>query len=223
MLYVDGMSAGKTDLGTLDSQDLLLRGKSTIDEDFMGERERANDLCDIVTAWGYDGLVRDEIGFEVIQCDFDHGLEQVSSLQTFYEEDRLSEHGLSAFQWTRAAGQRYDGIGGNRLNIDFSSMVSGFFFPINISSTTDERPDLIRLAAASELDLKDIKNYLQDVSMQPRRFTVHWQGVVDMVVARYADRFALMGSENTSVSQFISELESLTLAYVDASGIKDSD
>ncbi|KAI6781478.1 Thermolabile hemolysin-like protein [Emericellopsis cladophorae] len=167
VLYFDGMSAGKTDLGTLDSQDLLLRAKSTTDNGFMDERERANDLCDIVTT--------------------------------------------------------YDGLGGNRLSIDFSSIVSGFFFPINISSTTDERPDLIRLAAASELDSKGIKDYLQDISMQARRFTVHWQGVVDMVVARYADRFALMGSDNISVSRFISELESLTLTYLYASGIKDSD
>ena len=217
LLYIDGMSAGKTQMGTLDSQDLILRENKTRDGGFKEEWQRAEDLCQIVTSWGYDGIIRDEIGFEVIYCDFSNGLDFLSATRTFFPEDKLgSERGLRYFQWARAAAERYDSLGGDRVRLDLSSMVSGFFFPINISSTFPGRPDLIRLAAASLDELKDIKTHLRDVAKQPRRFTVNWQALVDMIVTRFADRFATMESQDTSATRFIDELEASILLYVNA-------
>lgn len=217
LLYIDGMSAGKTLMGTLDSQDLIMRENNTKDGDLFEEWDRAVDLCDVVAAWGYDGIMRDELGFEAIYCDFSNGLELLSATRTYLAEDKVGSFGdMGGFQWVRAAAERYHGIGGDRVRIDFSSMVSGFFFPINISSTDRDRPDLIRLAAASLSELKDIKTHLCDVATQPRRFNVNWQALVDMVVTRYADRFALMGSKDVTVSHFIDELEAATLLYVHA-------
>lgn len=224
LLYVDGMSAGKTDMGTLDSQDLVLRGNHTKGDGIFEEWDRAVDLCDIVTAWGFDGIMRDEIGFEVIHCDFSNGLDLISATRTYLMEDKVGGgRDMRAFQWTRAVAERYHDIGGDRLRIDFSSMVSGFFFPINVSSTNPDRPDLIRLAAASLSELKDIKTHLHEVTTQPRRFNVNWQALVDMITTRFGERFALMGSDTVTASWFVDELEAATLLYVNAPPLPDEE
>ncbi|KAJ4267230.1 hypothetical protein NW762_003332 [Fusarium torreyae] len=220
ILLIDGMSAGKTKMGTLDSQDILLRENNT-KEDEMDEWHRALDLCDIATKWGFDGFSRIEIGVEIIKCDFNSGLDLVSMTRTELIDNMIGNVGLGIFQWIRAVGERYNGIAGDRLRIDFSSMVSGLFFPINISSTIAERPDLMRLGAATLDELKDIKAYLKDVWQQPRRFTVNWQGVADLIIDRYSKRLALMAYESLPSHYFVDEIEDATLIWVDAPSLPD--
>ncbi|TVY64884.1 Uncharacterized protein Focb16_v015752 [Fusarium oxysporum f. sp. cubense] len=188
VLLIDGMSAGKTDMGTLDSQDLVLRENNT-DRGSMDEWHRARDLCKLASEWGFDGFVRIEIGIELIKCDFADSLDLVSMMRTELMDRIMGKAGLATFQFVRAVGERYDGVGANRLRIDFSSMVSGLFFPINISSTVVGRPDLKRLGSATLEELKDVKAYLTNVLRQPRRFIVDWQGVADLVIARYIALF----------------------------------
>ncbi|CAI6090177.1 unnamed protein product [Clonostachys chloroleuca] len=217
LLLIDGMSAAKTSMGTLDSQDLLLRENKTFSSGIWDEWQRAEDICSMIADWGYDGFIRDEIGFEVVYCDFSQGLDLISSTRSFFQEDKMGDWSLVLWQWVRAAGERYDGISNDRVRIDFSSMVSGFFFPINISSTVPERPDLERLGAAPLEELVDIKHYLAQVAKQPRRFNVDWQGaVIDLIVNRYADRIAHMATEDISTDHFIQELEGIALGYINA-------
>lgn len=219
LLYLDGTSAGKTYVGTLDSQDEVLCQDDSRQGDILGdEMRRAKALCDMVTEWGWDGIMRMEVGFEVIYCNFSAGLHLDSSLRTLLPEDRLKRDADSVPLWLRAAAERYDGIGGDRVKLDFSSMVSGFFFPINISSTDPERPDLIRLGAAKREHLRDIKAYLQNVFAEPRKFVVNWQAVVDMIIARFGKRLAAMASVGVSGDQFIAELEGVALTYYEAPG-----
>ncbi|KAK7402971.1 hypothetical protein QQX98_011281 [Neonectria punicea] len=222
LLYIDGMSAGKTGMGTLDSQDLLLRENTTNHQQpGFNEIPRALDLCDLAGEWGYDGLVRMEAGFEVIYCDFTNGLNLISMMRTMMPEDKVGDDSLAQFQWARAVGERYNGLGADRLRIDFSSMVSGLFFPINITSTDIERPDLVRLESAGLPALKDIKTYLADVATQPRRFTVNWQGVVDLIVGRFAKRIDSMTSDALSWKLFVDEIESITATWFDAAPLPD--
>jgi hypothetical protein len=220
LLLLDGLSAGKTGMGTLDSQDLVLREDKGDNERF-NEWNRARDLCKIATEWGLDGFVRMELGVEVIKCDFSNDLDLINMMRTEMREDMMAKQGLTAFQWVRAVGERYDDIGADRLRIDFSSMVSGLFFPINISNTDPERPDLKRLDAATLEDLVDIKVYLKGVLRQPRRFTVNWQGVVDLVVNRYSKRIALMAYEQLPSHHFINEVEAATTTWYDAPPLAD--
>ncbi|KAL6855687.1 hypothetical protein J3F83DRAFT_753925 [Trichoderma novae-zelandiae] len=219
LLYLDGTSAGKTFVGTLDSQDEVLCQNDSTDWGFLqDDADRAEALCDIVTDWGWDGIMRMEAGFEVIYCNFSSGLHLESSLRTLVPEDRLKgDVGLVPYLWSRAVAERYDGIGGARVRMDFSSMVSGFFFPINISNTDPERPDLIRLGAAKREHLRDIKTYLQSVFVEPRKFVVNWQAVVDMIIARFEKRLAAMASTSVSADLFIGELEAVSLSYYEAS------
>ncbi|KPM34817.1 hypothetical protein AK830_g11755 [Neonectria ditissima] len=222
LLYIDGMSAGKTSMGTLDSQDLLLRENTTNhDRPGFDEFPRALDLCDLASEWGFDGLVRTEAGFEVIYCDFTNGLNVISMTRTMMPDDKIGDDYLGQFQWARAVAERYDGLGADRLRIDFSSMVSGLFFPINITSSDIDRPDLVRLESAGLPALKDIKRYLADVATQPRRFTVNWQGVVDLIVGRFAKRMGSMASDSLSWRNFVDEIESITSTWFDAAPLPD--
>ncbi|EKJ69884.1 hypothetical protein FPSE_09907 [Fusarium pseudograminearum CS3096] len=215
LLLIDGMSAGKTHMGTLDSQDLVLRANKDASEK-MGERSRARELCELAAKWGLDGFVRMEIGVEVIKCDFRKDLDLVNVMRTEVRDDIMEDKGMDAFQWIRAVAERYDGIGADRLRIDFSSMISGLFFPINISNTNPKRPDLKRLGAATPKELNDIKVYLKGVLSQPRRYTVNWQGVVDLIVSRYSRRIALMAYKRLPSHYFINEVEGATMTWYDA-------
>jgi hypothetical protein len=218
LLYIDGTSAGKSPIGTLDSQDNLLCKNSSSHWDTMeDEMYRAKTMCDLVTKWGWDGIMRMEIGFEVIYCNFSSGLQLDSALRTILSEDRLrNDSFMVPYLWSRAAAERYDGLGGDRVQMDFSSMVSGFFFPINISNTDPERPDLIRLKAAKREHLLDIRTYLISVFSEPRKFIVNWQAVVDMIVTRFSKRLAAIVWADVSMDLFIGELESATLTHYEA-------
>ena len=218
LLYVDGMSAGKTHMGTLDTQDLVLReNKTSHDWDpFMDELARASNICDLMKEWGYDGFMRMEIGFEVVYCDFSVGVDLVTIQRTVLRDEGRGDEFLNLYRWARAVAERYDGLGGDRVRIDFSSMVSGYFFPVNISNTDPKRPDLHRLAAADLDELTDIKLHVRDVFTKPRRFTVNWQAVVDMIVTRFSNRLTVMASPELSSSKFMGEVAVASLTYFDA-------
>ncbi|RYP52925.1 hypothetical protein DL768_002021 [Monosporascus sp. mg162] len=69
-------------MGMLDTQDLVLRSvRSPSDEPLWDEYDRAKELCGLVTDWGYDGIIRMEIGFEAIYCNFASGLDVLSVLR----------------------------------------------------------------------------------------------------------------------------------------------
>ncbi|UKZ96219.1 uncharacterized protein TrAFT101_011020 [Trichoderma asperellum] len=224
LLYIDGSGAAKSPIGTLDSQDHVLFPNSSWQwYNIQSEMQRATAMCDMITKWGWAGIMRMEIGFEVIWCDFkSDDLQHESSVRALIQEDRLKDDDfMSPYLWTRAVAERYDGLGGDRVKMDFSSMVSGFFFPINISHTDPERPDLIRLKAAKLKHRLDIRTYLQKVFEEPRRFNVNWQGIVDMIVTRFSKRLAAMASTNVSTDIFIGELEGAVLAYYEAPGLPD--
>ncbi|KAL7917941.1 hypothetical protein ACQKWADRAFT_265908 [Trichoderma austrokoningii] len=223
LLYVDGSGAAKSPIGTLDSQDYVLSPNRSFEwYNLAGEMERATAMCDMITKWGWSGIMRMEIGYEVIWCDFKSDLIHESSVRALIQEDRLKEDRfLNTYIWTRAVAERYDGLGGDRVKMDFSSMVSGFFFPINISHTDPERPDLIRLKAATLEHRLDIRAYLLKVFSEPRRFNVNWQGIVDMIVTRFSKRLAAMASTVLSADMFIEELEHATLTYLEAPGLPD--
>ncbi|KAF7544380.1 hypothetical protein G7Z17_g9994 [Cylindrodendrum hubeiense] len=222
LLYIDGTSAGKTSMGTLDSQDLLLRENTTHhDGGGFSEIPRALDLCDLAGEWGFDGVMRMEAGFEIIYCDFSDGLDLISMTRTMMPDDKLVDNSMGSFQWARAVGERYNGLGGDRIRFDFSSMVSALFFPVNITSSDIERPDLVRLESVSQDDLKVIKTYLAKVATQPRRFTVNWQGIVDLIVSRFAQRMSSMASETLSWQYFITEVETITSTWFDAAPLPD--
>lgn len=239
-LYVDGMSGGKTTMGTLDTQDYLLRSDKTtsytMDEPPhmgkraggpMDERRRAYELCEMCYYWDLSGVIRMEAGFEIIHCDFKDGLEQIQALQRPDPRDGERGRGGSVgnFEFMRALSERYDGIGSSRTTIDFSSMVSAYFYPVNLTNPDPKRPDLPRLANVTDAELAAIKADLNRVIYE--RYdgdnrSVGWQDVTDLFVSRYADRFKYMTEKISSASHLLDEINHLLTVYIDYSS-KDLD
>lgn len=240
-IYVDGMGAGKTSMGTLDSQDLILRSKRPEDDAEparwpqdhegdhppkgpggggpMGERQRAIDLCELVQKWGLDGIIRMEAGFEIIQCDFSNGLEQIQALQRPKNIDPRPGHKrLGGLEQLRGLAERYQGIGSTRTIIDYSSMVSAFFFPINLTNPDAKRQDLPRLSSADPDGLAAIKAYVDKMvyeRVDQISRAIDWQDVTDIIVARYADRLKLMAEEILTLEEMAGEISFLTNVFID--------
>ncbi|KAJ3493336.1 hypothetical protein NLG97_g4798 [Lecanicillium saksenae] len=212
-LYLDGMSGGKTTLGTMDLELYVLYGKKN--EDYEDDEwARAEVICKDITQWGYDGYIRMEVGFEYIHCDFSKDLDLISSLRVHDHQGVISDSSMITFQWARAVAENYDGVGADRLRIDFSSMLSGLLYPLNITTTDPARRDLMRLATAGIPELQRLKVELERISRQPRRFTVNWQAVTESIVRRYANRLAFMASGNITQAYLIDEFETASRSHV---------
>ncbi|ORY58538.1 uncharacterized protein BCR38DRAFT_447590 [Pseudomassariella vexata] len=218
LLYVDGMSAGKSYMGTLDTQDLILRLLNNTDKGALRELERARELCDHVTEWGYDGLIRMEIGFEVIYCNFIYGLELIGMVRRPFMKvvhDDEIHSGSSLFIWARAVGQRYDGFTGGMVRLDFSRMVSAYFYPVNITNPDPNAQELPRLISSTFEERRQIYYRVREVSLRGKRSSIEWQTIVDAIITRYADRLDMMTLPSIYPSQFVHELFRVTDTYWD--------
>ena len=190
LLYIDGMSAGKTSMGTLDTQDIVLRNvtDSTMP---WADYQRAKDLCALGVEWGLEGFIRMEAGFELILCNFTDGLDFLSARKTPQYDRPEGYDEMSRFEYMRGVAARYQGITAGRLTIDHSAMVSAFFYPLNLTNPDQSRPDLPRLVSSEVEAIGHLKSDLRQVLSldRPQQHSgIDWQGVVDMIVTRYSDR-----------------------------------
>jgi hypothetical protein len=195
LLYIDGMSAGKTENGTLDSQDYILLNNSIPHSGGMWERERAQGMCNIsLGEWGgrVDGFLRMEAGFEIILCHFERDLEVKSISRAGGEcknckEDR--DDVLLGFRYLRAVADRYHKIGGDRVKMNYEKMITAYTLDTDLFSFDERGP---RLKGVSENNLRKLRKSLGDmVQSEPNPFkeaTTNWQAIADMIVTRYSDR-----------------------------------
>ncbi|KAJ4387601.1 hypothetical protein N0V93_008197 [Gnomoniopsis smithogilvyi] len=237
LLYFDGMSAAKGCLGTVDTQDLVMRminGTSPCDQFFVDimihDIARVSEICDIITPLGYDGLLRMEVGFEIVYCDFDDGglhlLSQLrrpfwDKMKAWYDFARMS------FHMARAASQHYDGMAeAGRLQLDFSRMISAYFYPINVTNPNEDAEDhapgartFPRLLFTTHHERQSIQRRVQDVAGTRSGPGINWQAIVDAIVSRYADRLALLAElspaiQHSDASLFAAEVFTATNTYV---------
>lgn len=214
LLYVDGQSAAKSDKGTLDVQDLILRDPSSDhgspdDQPSRGpggppgDSVRALELCNSVgNEWEdkIDGILRMEAGFEIILCSFEDNLDMISIKQQKVRNgngpgSRDSGDQLSYYQ---AVAARFDGIGGHRVSLDYDSMISVFSYR---NATYFNDAGLPRVANDSdtiEVIREDVRTMLTHSAPPTTIATVDWQSITDMIVKRYATRIALIASDNVS-------------------------
>lgn len=216
LLLVDGLSAAKTSYGTLDTQDLVLLEGSDLEKHQFQDLGRAQELCKVVQPWGYDGLIRAEAGFEIISCNFTEALTQMKVKRTFFGDEKIGDSSMHIYQWVRAVGQRYDGLGA-RLKLDFSSMVSGLFYPVNTTNPDPAHPELKRLAATPIHHLRVIKNRVAEIAKADfQTFLIDWKYIVDTVVERFSDRLAAMADGNVGDAEFLNEIETAAISYIDS-------
>ncbi|KAI0887573.1 uncharacterized protein GGS22DRAFT_111438 [Annulohypoxylon maeteangense] len=222
VLYIDGMAAGKTDMGTVDTQDILLAGNKT--RTAWDEWIRAEELCTLAQQWKIDGFIRMEPGFEIIYCDFTDGLRLVSANKRPPMDESGSENDLiSGFEWVRAASQRYNGIGSSRVVLDYSSMVSAFFYPINLTNPDPKRPELPRLLGASSEEMDVVREHVAESvarSISHLQAPIDWQGVSDMIVTRYIKQLPFI-AQTDSIEIIKAEMNSLLNVYIDYSETDD--
>lgn len=250
LLYIDGMSAAKGCLGTLDTQDLVLRminGTSPcdtlLDDILRHDIARVGELCGMLTPLGYDGLLRMEAGFEIVYCDFDDGgLRLRSQLRRPFWDEMMAWYDLPrlAFHVVRAATQHYGGMAeSGRVQLDFSRMVSAYFYPVNVSNPDDDDDDdtdtdghtparrLPRLLSTTQDERRSVQRRVQEVAgSRDGPVEVAWQAVVDAVVSRYADRLAVLAQLSpdrrySDAERFAAEIFVATNTHVDDSSTPD--
>ncbi|SCU77242.1 LAME_0A00254g1_1 [Lachancea meyersii CBS 8951] len=96
-LYLDGASAAKTETGEMDTQELLsnvigqkLNLSSDGEDGGMQERTFAARICEWGKPFGLDGIIRVEVGFEVVLCNFSSpAVELVSALEMVKPNEHL--------------------------------------------------------------------------------------------------------------------------------------
>ena len=138
-----------------------------------------------------------ESGFEIIKCDFHDSLELVATNQRLLpsETGGGEDERTRMLEYMRAVSQRYDGIGSSRVALDYSSMVSALFYPVNLTNPDPKMAELPRLISNTDAEMHAIKMRVTEVvrdRVDGSRPSIDWQGVVDMVVARYADNLKNM-------------------------------
>jgi hypothetical protein len=234
LLYVDGQSAAKSDKGTLDVQDLILRNstsdhRSPNDEPGRGpggppgDSMRALELCNsVANEWEnkIDGILRMEAGFEIILCSFEDNLDVVSVKQQKARESggpgsRDSGDQLSYYQ---AVAARFDGIGGNRISLDYDSMISVFIYTNATYFDDSGLPRVVNDSSITELIREDVRTMLTLSTSPITNEIIDWQAITDLIVGRYATRIALLASEKmTSLSAFQANLDRALRPFIDYS------
>lgn len=217
LLYIDGMSAGKTSMRTLDSTDLILRNQTKSTGGAMGDYERAIELCALGSQWGIEGIIPMEAGFELILCNFTEGIEFVSAMKRPASDKPEGYGELSQFEYIRGLAARYQSITAGRVQVHYSSMVSAYFYPLNLTNPHPAKAELPRLSADDELELERVRADLRNVLSrpQPRESSIDWQGVVNMIVTRYADRLKFMASDATTRKALQSDINFLLSVFID--------
>lgn len=197
LLYLDGMSAGKSDKGTLDMQDYVLTNNSDSHYGF-GEERRANEMCALAQEeWGgaIDGVLRMEGGFEIIMCSFADTLDVVR-IDAVNSDRSMGGRGLDFFTYYQSILTRYHGIGDDRVQIDFDNFVSAYAYPdpefqlLHVSNKLDDRVQVMpRLTNISSAVIAQMKKDISGMASQARHVrkpAYDWQAVVDAIVTRYS-------------------------------------
>ena len=187
---------------------------------FRHEFANARSLCRMGAEWGIDGFVRMEIGFEIVYCEFETGLDLMSAYQTQNMGAPEDFRARSTFEAVRETSQRYQGIDSRRLILGFSNMISAYFYPVNFTNPVPSNDDP-RLLFADPVQLARIKSDLATQIASPAAVeNTDWQGqVVDMITSRYSDRLKFL-AHCPDNEQFLGILNNLLNTYVDYSTTK---
>lgn len=221
LLYIDGMAAGKSGQGLNDAEDFIITANRT--RDFKADMVRAAELCAWAENWHIDGFIRMEPGFEVVYCNFrDGGLNQVSATRRPREMYTIPDLEDDLFGWMRAASHRYRGFAAGRVAVDYASMVSAFFYPLNLTNPNATRPELPRLLSATDAELAAIKAHVESHTPAGKGQAASdqggggtdWQGVTDMIVTRYADVLQ-QASESQTIEAFNRSVRHVLVTHID--------
>jgi hypothetical protein len=142
-----------------------------------------------------------EAGFEVILCSFEDNLDVVSIKQQKTRQrgggpgSRDSGDQLSYYQ---AVAARFDGIGGNRVSVDYDSLISVHAYANATYWDDASLPRVVNDSTITESIRGDVNTMLTGTTSTTTSEAVDWQAVTDMIVGRYASRIASLSGGNIS-------------------------
>lgn len=214
LLYIDGMAAAKTNMGTQDSQDICLCN-NTVDTSgpIGGDLQRAQLMCALP---GVEGIVRMEAGFELILCDVDEGLELVTSNQRPKWKTLEGRMEMSFFEYMRGLEKRFHVFPAGRVGVEYSRMVSAYFYGLDMTNEDGEYKVLPRLPVGDKEGILRLRDDVLDMfATDSEHETVEWQGLVDLIVTRYSDRLRFMTSGDVTDGNLLSSINFLLNAFID--------
>lgn len=201
LIYLDGALAAKTNTGEMDQQLLLSRQQDP--DQRVNERAAAQRICQWGKPFGLQGVIRLEIGFEIILCDFYDKIELVSNVtlhdtallgnlpeeppvaHTDLEKKRMSLmdiwQKMGGIDWLEAGSRVYEGE--SRILLDFSKLVT----PLN-KTYIDSDPYKRRInklpANLNDDIIAQLQSNLKD-GVNPYKKT-NWQAVTESVANKFA-------------------------------------
>lgn len=222
LLYIDGMSAAKSNKGVFDTQDRILFNDTLHGPGFL-EYERAKKVCEIAQRdWDdrIDGVIRMEAGFEIILCSFARDLDVVRITRAKGGDvppmpgPGMDKYPEDMFLYYKAITSRYHGIGGDRVRLNYDHFVTAFAYGLDLFHG-GELPRLVNLSKES---LEPIRRDLYNLVMthDAREESFNWQGVVDMIVTRYANELKYLVSGELSTTKLLhAELDRFLRPFID--------
>lgn len=230
LLYIDGMSAGKCRMGTLDTQDVLLLNSTSDHHEFWKrEEERADELCKLAREkWNgkIKGFIRMEAGFEIIMCSFADSLDFIEAVRAGPLSPDGEEPGRGLrrdevlWEWVKFVTSRYDGIGGGRVKLDYDNLVTAYSHDLDLFRAGSDLPRLENLSTVALDGLRgDIDTMMQrwDPATVFDESNKDWQSVTDMIVQRYGNFLNYFGSDASSTSEELyKELEITLRTFVNS-------
>ncbi|KAL4964639.1 uncharacterized protein BDV14DRAFT_190105 [Aspergillus stella-maris] len=198
LLYIDGTSAGKSRIGTLDSQNRILFN-DTINGGVSVEDKRARSVCRLAeNEWKgrLDGVIRMAAGFEIILCKPEVNLVPVRVMPVEKHptdgngnrNDNGRPRGKPA-ALLRAITSRFNGIGGDRVVLNYNNFVTAYTYDLDLfpnnENGTETRPRLDHIPTPNlEPIRQDLTTLIMDHDVNDNK--PNWQSVADLIVGKYA-------------------------------------
>lgn len=226
LIYLDGMSASKSDKGTLDFQDRILFN-DTIEKDGMRDYDRLYALCSLAETdfeGRIDGMIRMELGFELNLCNPLSNLDLIDMDAVSQVEPEHDGHGKPGFNGMandmRVFSSRYQGLGGNRVITNFDQFITAYNYSLDLFPEDSPLPRLNHIPAHDLEPIQhDIKSWVLTLNPEERR--TDWQAIADMVVKRYGSSLKMM-SRTPHLNDILEEAAHLLKPFIDASDTDDS-
>lgn len=229
LILVDGLSAGKSKIGTLDSQDILIFNDTLPTGGVTQDNNRAYALCrKSQNEWAgrIDGIIRMAAGFEIILCSPENHLKVVRMATTQFARDEVAEtpdnpekaapkKGKPGELW-RTISSRYDGIGGDRVQVHFHDFVTAYNYSFDLFPSGNQLPRL-RHIDYSQLDV--LRKSLTSLVMSDLPTNgPNWQSITDMIVLKYAGQLRYLISGNLDTREKLSfEVGRIWAPFIDHS------
>ncbi|KAJ5372424.1 hypothetical protein N7517_004430 [Penicillium concentricum] len=126
-------------------------------------------------------------------------------------------NGPNSSRWMRAITARYNGIGGNRVSLNFNHFVTAFSHNVDLFQDNSTLPRLANLSADERAVIRaEVTNLI--MTHNPTDVCEDWQTITDMIVTRYSKELSYFASGSVdSVEHLQTEIERVLSPFVDYS------